>query len=103
MDKLRSVLERSRVVLADGAMGTMLFEAGLDSGDSPQAWNVTHPERVKAVHRAYLDAGSQLILSNTFGGNRFRLARHGLQSRVAELNRAGAALLRAEVDSAGGR
>jgi 5-methyltetrahydrofolate--homocysteine methyltransferase len=103
MDKLRSLLERSRVVLADGAMGTMLFEAGLESGESPQIWNITHPERVRAIHRAYLDAGSQLILSNTFGGNRFRLARHGLQSRVAELNRAGAALLRAEVDSAGGR
>jgi len=103
MNKLQALLERSHVILADGAMGTMLFDAGLDSGDSPQAWNVTHPERVRAVHRAYLDAGSQIILSNTFGSNRFRLTRHNLQSQVAELNRAGAALVRAEVDNAGGR
>ena len=84
-------------------MGTMLFEAGLQSGEAPQAWNITHPDRVRAVHRAYLDAGSQLILSNTFGSNRFRLARHNRPSQVVELNRAGAALLRAEVDRAGGK
>ena len=101
MNKLKSLLDCSAVLLADGAMGTMLFEAGLDSGDSPQAWNVKHPERVRAVHRAYLNAGSQIVLSNTFGSNRFRLGRHGLQTEVFELNRAGAALLRAEVDDAG--
>ncbi len=103
MNKLESLLEASPVVLADGAMGTMLFEAGLQSGDSPQSWNITYPERVRAVHRAYLDAGSQVVLTNTFGSNRFRLARHSLQSQVAELNRAGALLLRAEVEIAGGR
>jgi 5-methyltetrahydrofolate--homocysteine methyltransferase len=102
MNKLKSLLDNTAVLLVDGAMGTMLFEAGLDSGDSPQAWNIAHPERVKAVHRAYLDAGSQVVLSNTFGSNRFRLGRHGLQTQVFELNRAGAALLRAEVDNAGG-
>lgn len=103
MDKFQSLLEKSAVILADGAMGTMLFEAGLESGDSPQAWNITHAERVRAIHRAYLDAGSQLVLSNTFGGNRFRLARHNLESQVREYNQAGAALLRAEVDFAGGK
>ncbi len=102
MNKLKSLLDNTAVLLVDGAMGTMLFEAGLDSGDSPQAWNIAHPERVKAVHRAYLDAGSQVVLSNTFGSNRFRLGRHGMQTQVFELNRAGAALLRAEVDNAGG-
>ena len=103
MNKLQSLLEISPVLLADGAMGTMLFEAGLQSGEAPQVWNVTHPDRVQAIHRAYLDAGSQLVLSNTFGSNRFRLARHNLQSQVVELNQAGAALLRAEVDRAGGK
>ncbi len=103
MNKLESLLNDSAVLLADGAMGTMLFEAGLDSGDSPQAWNITHAERVKAVHRAYLDSGSQIVLSNTFGSNRFRLGRHGLQTQVFELNLAGAALLRAEVNNAGAR
>jgi methionine synthase I (cobalamin-dependent) len=102
MNKLQSLLEDSPILLADGAMGTMLFEAGLQSGEAPQAWNVTHPDRVQAIHRAYLDAGSQLVLSNTFGSNRFRLARHNQQSQVVELNQAGAALLRAEVDRAGG-
>ncbi|MGA2260610.1 MAG: homocysteine S-methyltransferase family protein [Acidobacteriota bacterium] len=103
MNKFLSLLEHSSVILADGAMGTMLFEAGLESGDSPQAWNITHPERVRAVHRAYLDAGSQVALTNTFGSNPFRLARHNLQTKTSELNRAGAALLRDEVDEAGGR
>jgi methionine synthase I (cobalamin-dependent) len=103
MNKLQSLLEGSPVLLADGAMGTMLFEAGLQSGEAPQVWNITHPDRIQAIHRAYLDAGSQLVLSNTFGSNRFRLARHNLQSQVVELNQAGAALLRAEVDRAGGK
>lgn len=102
MNRFESLLHHSAVLLADGAMGTMLFESGLDSGDSPQAWNITHPERVRAVHHAYLEAGSQILLSNTFGSNRFRLGRHSLQSQVSELNRTGAALLRAEVDHAGG-
>lgn len=103
MDKFQELLATSRALLADGAMGTMLFDAGLDSGESPLSWNSSHPERVRAIHRAYLEAGSEILLSNTFGGNRFRLARHNLQARGAELNRAGAALLRAEVDAAGRR
>jgi 5-methyltetrahydrofolate--homocysteine methyltransferase len=101
MNTLETLLAKSPILLADGAMGTMLFEAGLDSGDSPQSWNLTRPESIRAVHRAYLDAGSQILLSNTFGGNRFRLARHGLQDRLRELNRAGATLLRAETGAAG--
>jgi 5-methyltetrahydrofolate--homocysteine methyltransferase len=82
-------------------MGTMLFQAGLEFGDPPESWNVLHPDRVRLVHRGYLEAGSRLILTNTFGGNRFRLGMHGQQSRVGELNRIGAELVRAEVDSAG--
>jgi 5-methyltetrahydrofolate--homocysteine methyltransferase len=102
MNRWLDLLAEPGVILADGAMGTMLFEAGLQFGDPPEAWNVEHPERVRAIHRAYLDAGSRVLLTNTFGGNRFRLARHNLQGRAAELNRAGAALLRAEVDAFGG-
>jgi 5-methyltetrahydrofolate--homocysteine methyltransferase len=90
-------------ILADGAMGTMLFAAGLQSGDPPEAWNVERPDAVRAIHRAYLAAGSRIVLTNTFGGNRLRLGMHGLADRVAELDRAGAELLRAEVDAAGGR
>jgi 5-methyltetrahydrofolate--homocysteine methyltransferase len=80
-------------------MGTQLFEAGLEFGDPPEAWNVTYPERVQAIHRAYHEAGSRVLLTNTFGGNRFRLAMHGLEDRVRELNRAGTINLRAVVDA----
>jgi 5-methyltetrahydrofolate--homocysteine methyltransferase len=100
--KWESLLASNGLILADGAMGTMLFEAGLQFGDPPEAWNVEHPERVRAIHQAYLQAGSRLLLTNTFGGNRFRLALHGLEPRAAELNQAGAALLRAEIDAFGG-
>jgi 5-methyltetrahydrofolate--homocysteine methyltransferase len=79
-------------ILADGAMGTMLFEAGLTSGDSPERWNVERPDVIRGVHRAYRAAGSRILLTNTFGGNRFRLALHGLDTRVAELNEAAARL-----------
>ncbi len=103
MNKLQSLLSESQIVMADGAMGTMLFEAGLKFGDPPEEWNVKYPERVRAIHRGYIDAGSKLILTNTFGGNRFRLGMHNLQARVAEFNQAGAALLRAEIEAAGER
>ena len=85
-------------VLADGSMGTMLMAAGLLFGDPPEVWN-TDPDksrRVRAVHRGYLDAGSQVILTNSFGGSSFRLKLHNLQDRVFELNQAAAALARAE-------
>lgn len=88
------------VILADGAMGTMLFEAGLQFGESPERWNVDYPERVQAVHQAYLQAGSRIILTNTFGGNRWRLSLHGLEARAREFVEAGA---RAAVEAAGGR
>jgi 5-methyltetrahydrofolate--homocysteine methyltransferase len=101
MKKWQTLLDDSPIILADGAMGTMLFEAGLQFGDPPEVWNIAHPERVRAVHRGYLDAGSKIILTNTFGGNRFRLAMHNLQAQVAHLNRTAAVILRAEVDAAG--
>jgi 5-methyltetrahydrofolate--homocysteine methyltransferase len=98
MNRWGALLARPGVILADGAMGTVLFEAGLQFGDPPEAWNVEHPERVRAVHRAYLEAGSRILLTNTFGGSRFRLALHNLSARAGELNRAAAENLRAVVD-----
>lgn len=98
----RAVLAEGRPILADGAMGTMLFASGLQFGDPPEAWNVSHPEVVRRIHRGYLDAGSRIVMTNTFGGNRLRLRLHNLDSRVDELNRTAAILLRAEVDAAGG-
>ena len=98
----REALAEGDTVLADGAMGTMLFAAGLQFGDPPEVWNLTAPDLVRRVHRGYLDAGSRIVMTNTFGGNRMRLSLHGLQDRVAELNQTAAILLRSEVEAAGG-
>jgi 5-methyltetrahydrofolate--homocysteine methyltransferase len=97
---LQELLNTNRTIVADGAMGTMLFAAGLTSGDSPELWNVEHADAVRAVHRAYIEAGAQIVLTNTFGGSRIRLDLHGLAARAAELNQAGARNARAEADAA---
>lgn len=98
----QELIETDRPILADGAMGTMLFANGLEFGDPPEVWNLSHPDVVRRIHRGYLEAGSSIVLTNTFGGNRFRLGLHGLSDRVDELNRTAAILLRAEVNAAGG-
>lgn len=101
MNMLEDLFQESGVVLADGAMGTMLFNAGLDEGVLPETWNVDQPEKVAGIHRAYLQAGSRILLTNTFGGTRFRFARHGAEDRVVELNQAAARILREVVDESG--
>ncbi len=85
-----ALLARPGLILADGGMGTMLMELGLQFGASPELWNVEHPDRVRQVHRGYLQAGSRIVLTNTFGCNRLRLGLHNLQDRVVELNQAAA-------------
>jgi len=79
-------------VVTDGAWGTQLQALGLAGGDCPDEWNLTHPDQVAAVARAYVEAGSQVILTNTFRSNAVALAGYGLAGRVVELNRAGAAI-----------
>ena len=98
MNRWQTLISRPGVIIADGAMGTMLQQAGLKPGDPPMLWNVDQPGRVRAVHRAYLEAGARILLTNTFNGTRFRLAKHGLEGREDELNRAGAQILRAEIE-----
>lgn len=100
MNTFKSLLTNSQYLIADGAIGTTLMSAGLDSGEAPERWNLTHPGQVRAVHRSYIQAGSQIVLTNSFGGSRFRLKLHGLQGQVAELNRIAAELARAEADAA---
>lgn len=90
--KVFTWLNEGRVILGDGAMGTMLQEAGLTDGGAPELWNVTKPDTVRAIYQAYVDAGANMIETNTFGGTSARLKLHNLQDRVVELNRAGAAL-----------
>lgn len=77
-------------VLSDGAWGTQMQARGLPVGASPDAWNLERPDQVEAVARAYVDAGSQVILTNTFGASSVSLARHGLAEQAAAINRAGA-------------
>ncbi len=90
---LRERLQRG-LLICDGAIGTMLSAAGHSAGESLDAYNVTRPDAVRAVHRAYRDAGATLITTNTFQANSISLARHNLAARAAEFNRAGAQLVR---------
>lgn len=85
------------VVLTDGAWGTELQKRGLGVGECPDAWNLSHPEEVTDVARSYCEAGSRVVLTNTFRANPISLAAHGLADRVAEINRAGVELSRKAV------
>ena len=82
----------SGTFILDGGWGTQLQLRGLGTGEHPDLWNLAHPEKVQEVAEAYIQAGSDIILTNTFGSNRFLLARHGAETKVAELNRAGVRL-----------
>jgi 5-methyltetrahydrofolate--homocysteine methyltransferase len=83
-----------RPLLGDGAMGTQLMIAGLEQGNCGEAWNLTHPERVLAIHRRYVEAGSDCLLTNTFGGSRIMLNRHAHADDVVAINTAAVALAR---------
>ena len=98
--KFLDLLRSRDWLLADGATGTNLFAMGLQSGDAPELWNDDHPERVSALHRNFIEAGSDIVLTNTFGCNRYRLKLHDAQDRTRELNVAATKLARAEADTA---
>ena len=85
---------KERPLLGDGAMGTQLMIAGLEQGNCGEEWNLTHPEKVLAIQRAYVEAGSDCILTNTFGGSRIMLNRHSKADQVAQINKAGVELAR---------
>jgi methionine synthase I (cobalamin-dependent) len=88
-------------LLADGATGTNYFQMGLVSGDAPEMWNFEHPERVRELHKRFINAGADIVLTNSFGGNRHRLKLHDAQDRVRDVNMAAAKNARAEADAAG--
>src|ERR1041385_6693326 len=92
----KSLLEaiRERPLLGDGAMGTQLMLAGLEQGSCGEAWNLPHPERGLAIQRRYAEAASDCILTNTFGGSRIMLNRHGQAGRVEAINRAAVEIAR---------
>ena len=83
---LPELMEERGWLLADGATGTNLFTKGLESGAAPELWNVDKPDIIRWLHQGFVDAGSDIILTNTFGGNRFRLKLHEAHTRVKELN-----------------
>lgn len=85
---------KERPLLGDGAMGTQLMLAGLEQGSCGEAWNLTHPERVLAIQRRYAEAGSDCILTNTFGGSRIMLNRHSNADKVVEINKAAVEITR---------
>jgi len=97
MSQIYDALEISSLT-SDGAMGTILQERGLDDGGAPELWNVEKPAEIEAVLEAYAAAGARFITTNTFGGTRGRLALHGLEARVEELNEAGALIARRVAD-----
>ena len=97
-DALRTLLSEGPI-LADGGMGTSLIEAGAPVGDCFELLNTDDPQRIERIHRGFVDAGADMVLTNTFGGNRFRLDAHGISGRVTELDRAAVAIAR----QAGGR
>ncbi|MEM1066066.1 MAG: betaine--homocysteine S-methyltransferase [Pseudomonadota bacterium] len=100
-DALSRMLATRDWLLADGATGTNLFNMGLSSGDAPEFWNVDRPDDIHRLYAGAVEAGSDLFLTNTFGGNASRLALHDGQARVRELNRAGAEIGRNVADAAG--
>jgi 5-methyltetrahydrofolate--homocysteine methyltransferase len=94
------LLENRGVLVADGGMGTLLMGRGIDPDHAPELWNVEHPEQIAGIHRAYVGAGADIILTNTFGGTRIRLTHRGLADRTEELNRAAVGIARSVADGA---
>ena len=100
MSLLKTLLAERSWLLADGATGTNLFARGLAHGNAPEMWNVEAPDKVRAHYRGFIEAGCDIVLTNTFGGTANRLKLHGAQNRVYELNRAAAELLVQEIAAA---
>jgi 5-methyltetrahydrofolate--homocysteine methyltransferase len=98
---LYRLLETRDWLLTDGATGTNLFNMGLASGDAPEMWTLDHPDRIRALYQSWVDAGSDLFLTNTFGANASRLKLHGAEGRVRELNRIATEIARDVADKAG--
>src|SRR5690606_4096415 len=101
INPIDALLAEKGVLLADGATGTNLFNMGLASGEAPELWNESAPEKIVALHQNFVDAGADIILTNSFGGTRHRLKLHNAQDRVHELNRLAAEIARGVADKAG--
>ncbi len=102
-ERFLKLLEQKGTLLADGATGTNLFNAGLMSGDAPEFWNEEHPDRISALYRGFIDAGADLFVTNSFGANASRLKLHNAGARAHELSRLAAEIGRNEADKTPGR
>ncbi len=100
-DLLARLLSERDYLMADGAIGTTLFAMGLETGESPEFWNVDEPQKVRTLHDDFIEAGADILITNTFGGNSYRLMLHNAQDRVHELNYAGIKIARQAADAAG--
>jgi len=98
-DPLSQLIAEKGILLADGATGTNLFAMGLEAGEAPELWNEDQPDNIVKLHRDFVDAGSDIILTNSFGGTRHRLKLHHAQDRVFELNKKAAEIARRVADS----
>jgi 5-methyltetrahydrofolate--homocysteine methyltransferase len=101
MSKLQALLDEKPVLLADGATGTNLFDVGLSAGMAPEIWNIEQPENIRTLHRGFVEAGSDILITNSFGGSARRLKLHQLHDQVRDLNARAAELCAEEAANAG--
>ena len=94
MKSLLKEIKKGKVLLSDEARGTFLYQKGLQAGECPELWNITHREDVLAIAKSYIDAGSDIVLTNSFGGSPYKLKHFDLQERIAELNKAASEISR---------
>ena len=99
MNNFLQILKEKNHILADGATGTNLFAMGLETGDPPEPWNINHRDRIRALHQGFVDAGSDMFLTNSFGGTSYRLKLHKFEDRVFELNKAAGIIAREVADN----